>query len=182
METNKKEYKPNTMFAIDRAYGALGTEGYVYYESVEDITRKMTPVPICVSLELLWKDNKRSISCIPEGIYPLVKRFTEKRGWHVMIDKVPNRSWILVHAAANVLAPEDTILDIDDNDIDLMGCVSMQTSTTKAVTQNKRAFRLSQFNSRGAVAVFNTAVFDIIDKQGEAYIRIFSSAKVPSKQ
>jgi hypothetical protein len=109
MET-KKVYKPNTMFAIDRTYGTLGTEGYVYYESVEDVTEKMTPVPICVSLELLWKDNKRGISCIPEGIYPLVKRFTEKRGWHIMIDKVPNRSWILVHAAAKVLAPEDTIL------------------------------------------------------------------------
>ena len=48
-------------------------------------------------LELPWKDNQRNISCIPEGTYPVVKRFTDRRGWHFHIKNTEPRTWILIH-------------------------------------------------------------------------------------
>ncbi len=50
-------------------------------------------------LELPWKDNKRSISCIPEGVYWMIKmKPTEKRPYtYFMILDVKDRSAILNH-------------------------------------------------------------------------------------
>jgi len=53
----------------------------------------------CKTLELPWKDNQRSISCIPEGKYPLVHRQSKKYGDHLHIRKVPGRYYILMHSA-----------------------------------------------------------------------------------
>ena len=55
----------------------------------------------CNTLELPDKDNQRRISCIPvnyEG-YTVVKRWSKKYKWHFHITDVPNRDWILIHAA-----------------------------------------------------------------------------------
>jgi hypothetical protein len=51
------------------------------------------------TMELPWKDNARSISCIPEGTYKMVREaFTVKHPYpHFRILDVPNRSGILVH-------------------------------------------------------------------------------------
>lgn len=51
----------------------------------------------CCILELPWKDNERKISCIPEGIYPVVERRTDKFKRHYHIHNVPDRSFILQH-------------------------------------------------------------------------------------
>ncbi len=50
-------------------------------------------------LELPWKDNQRSISCIPEGVYDVIKmKPTEKRPFvYFWIQDVPTRSGILMH-------------------------------------------------------------------------------------
>jgi len=48
-------------------------------------------------LELPWLNNQRSISCIPEGEYKVLKRYTDKRGFHFHIIDVPHRTWILIH-------------------------------------------------------------------------------------
>lgn len=50
-----------------------------------------------VTLELAWKDNRRSISCIPEGWYDVEPRTTPSRGPHFHILNVPMRTWILFH-------------------------------------------------------------------------------------
>lgn len=62
---------------------------------------------ICKTLELPWKDNKRRISCIPNGKYqvtkepPIPKDDPSGRKYrpypHFRIHGVPNRSGILVH-------------------------------------------------------------------------------------
>jgi hypothetical protein len=52
------------------------------------------------TLELPWKDNERSISCIPEGEYGA--RFTMSNRFRVVLWEVlnvPNRSGIRIHAA-----------------------------------------------------------------------------------
>ena len=51
------------------------------------------------TLELPWKDNQRRISCIPEGEYEVIKRFSDKYGDHFHILNVPDRDYILIHNA-----------------------------------------------------------------------------------
>lgn len=69
---------------------------------------------LCKTLELPWKDNKRNVSCFPEGRYFVTKEppipvddltteLDESGGrkprdyWHFRIHNVPGRSGILVH-------------------------------------------------------------------------------------
>jgi len=51
----------------------------------------------CVTLELPWKDNAPQVSCIPEGIYQVRTRRTDKFGLHYHVQDVPARDWILFH-------------------------------------------------------------------------------------
>lgn len=50
-------------------------------------------------LELPWKENKRAISCIPEGTYRVIKQPPkETRPYsYFRIPEVPGRSGILIH-------------------------------------------------------------------------------------
>lgn len=53
--------------------------------------------PFAVTLELPWKDNIRSISCIPAGTY-LCKRYSSKKYKNTFeIKNVPGRTYILIH-------------------------------------------------------------------------------------
>lgn len=75
--------------------------------------------PLAKILELPWRDNQRSISCIPEGIWvcrkmppiPIDDPTTEEDEsggrkprdyWHFRYDKIPGRSGILVHPGVDV--------------------------------------------------------------------------------
>ena len=49
------------------------------------------------TLELPWKDNQRNISCIPEGIYSIRKRYSPKYKNHLHVLGVEGRKWILIH-------------------------------------------------------------------------------------
>ncbi len=55
----------------------------------------------CDTLELPWKDNKRSISCIPTGSYEarlrLPRESATRNYIHLIVEDVPNRSYILFH-------------------------------------------------------------------------------------
>jgi hypothetical protein len=72
---------------------------------------------VCPSIELPWLNNRRSMSCIPEGRYELRKRFTEKRGHHLLVVDVPCRSNILIHPA-------------NDAKKELLGCIAPVTTLT----------------------------------------------------
>jgi len=54
---------------------------------------------ICKTMEPPWKDNRKNISCIPEGIYQVIKcKPTEKRPYeYLRLLNVPGRDGILVH-------------------------------------------------------------------------------------
>ena len=58
---------------------------------------------ICFTIELPWRNNKRLISCIPEGRFPLALRFSERHRWHLIVKDVPDRSLILFHKSNNAL-------------------------------------------------------------------------------
>jgi hypothetical protein len=55
----------------------------------------------CDTLELPWKENQRSISCIPAGEYNarlrLPRESATREYVHLLIKDVPNRDYILVH-------------------------------------------------------------------------------------
>ncbi len=78
---------------LERDYHPLGTDGIL---SCNDEF-------ICFTIELPWRDNRRMISCIPEGRYRLVLRFSDRHRWHLMLKDVPGRTLILVHKANNAL-------------------------------------------------------------------------------
>ena len=52
----------------------------------------------CNTLELPWKQNARQVSCIPAGMYDVVKRQSPKYGQHFQLLNVPGRDMILIHS------------------------------------------------------------------------------------
>jgi len=54
-------------------------------------------LPFCVTLERAWLENKRNISCIPEGIYMCDRVDSPKFGDTFEVIQVPGRSHILFH-------------------------------------------------------------------------------------
>jgi len=64
-----------------------GTRGILFADSFS-----------CQTLELPWRENQRSISCIPSGEYQVKIRISPKYGQVYHIKEVPNRSYILLHS------------------------------------------------------------------------------------
>jgi hypothetical protein len=76
----KREYLPNV------TKGTL--KGFINHVQMVDIN----------TIELKWKDNEKSISCIPEGIYDIEPDTWFKYNKKVLgIKNVPNRDRILLH-------------------------------------------------------------------------------------
>ena len=87
---------------------------------------ELKEVYTCKTLELSWKDNKRSVSCIPLGEYKVTSRNSEKYGEHFLINDVEDRSYILIHSAnyyhqlRGCIAVGKNYADIDgDDEIDV---------------------------------------------------------------
>jgi len=51
----------------------------------------------CLTLELPWRQNQRSISCIPEGVYECGLYHSPKRGPVILLEDVPCRTFIEIH-------------------------------------------------------------------------------------
>jgi Family of unknown function (DUF5675) len=58
---------------------------------------------ICFTIELPWRNNRKLISCIPEGRFPLALRYSDRHRWHLIVKGVPDRSLILFHKSNNAL-------------------------------------------------------------------------------
>jgi hypothetical protein len=80
----------------------------------------------CDSLELPWKDNKNSISCIPEGIYKYKPHRWSRNNMKVIkLINVPNRDGILVHVANKVT--------------ELKGCIALGTVSSNGLVNSTSA-------------------------------------------
>lgn len=103
-----------------RLYGNLGTNGFL-------IANKQL---ICKTIELPWRNNQPSVSCIPEGKYVLRLRDSERFGRHLEIIDVPKRSLILFHPANDALR-------------ELRGCIAPVTELVGQGmgTESRLAFR-----------------------------------------
>jgi len=105
---------------------------------------------MCYAIELPWKDNARNISCIPEGSYPLSKRYSKRFGWHILIKDVPGRSSILIHPA-------------NDAKKELQGCIAPVTRLTGPGKGSE---------SRIAFEKLKQCIYQQIDESKQVYLRI----------
>jgi Family of unknown function (DUF5675) len=76
-----------------RTYFDLGTNGKILA-----LGRLIT-----YTIELPWLDNLTQISCIPEGRYELVKRWSPKFNRHLQVMNVSQRESILIHPANDAM-------------------------------------------------------------------------------
>lgn len=89
---------------LQRAYFKEGTNGTLF--SSDEF--------LCHTIELPWINNKRNISCIPEGEYEVEPRFSKRFQHHFILKNVKGRSFILFHPANDALK-------------DLQGCIAPVT-------------------------------------------------------
>lgn len=92
---------------LKRTYFKEGTNGALFYKGSF----------FGFIIELPWLDNEKMKSCIPEGVYILKPRFSDKFNHHLMIENVPGRHLILIHPA-------------NDARKELQGCLAPVTSLT----------------------------------------------------
>ena len=125
-----------------RTYYPAGTNGKIQYED-----RLMM-----YSIELPWKENLAQVSCIPEGRYELVKRWSPKFNRHLQVMNVSQRKNILIHPA-------------NDAKHELKGCiapVSLITGVGKGI------------RSRMALEILTSLVFGALDQHDHVFITIKS--------
>lgn len=67
-------------------------------------------LPKFVTLEDPWRDNEANISCIPEGVYRLLRCKSQKFGETFTVDNVPGRSLIRLHWGNTAKDTEGCIL------------------------------------------------------------------------
>jgi len=86
-------------------------------------------VHLCFSIELPWKDNQQSVSCIPEGFYPIRFRTSPKFSKHLHIPEVKDRKWILIHPANDAqkelkgcIAP---VMELGENGTGKYSCLAL---------------------------------------------------------
>lgn len=72
------------------------------------------------TLELPWLNNQRNISCIPEGIYTVRKRYSPKYKNHLHVIGTRGREWILIHHG-NFYSDIRGCILVGDNHTDIDG-------------------------------------------------------------
>ena len=76
-----------------RTYFPEGTNGEILFNGKR----------LCSSIELPWLDNRNLVSCIPEGRYELIIRFSHRFQWHLQLKDVRERGLVLIHPANDAL-------------------------------------------------------------------------------
>ena len=131
------------LLVLYRTYFPRGTQGILEFNGQT----------ICKTIELPWLQNQHSISCIPEGVYILQKRFSKRFKEHIHIKAVPGRHLILIHPANDALK-------------ELQGCIA-------PVTKHTGIGRGS--SSRKALKKLTDLVLPILDKNIQVELRITST-------
>lgn len=131
------------VLCLDRTYLPTGTNGEIRIEGRY----------ICHTIELPWRDNRRNVSCIPEGCYRLVLYRSRKFGDCLLVKGVPGRHGILIHPA-NHAATE------------LRGCVA---PVTKLTGEGKGLY------SRIALERLEREVMSVLEVGGEVWLEVLTA-------
>jgi len=107
---------------------------------------------LCHTIELPWRDNKRNVSCIPEGRYEIATRYSSHFKHHLWVKNVPQRSLILLHPANNALK-------------ELQGCIAPVTYLGGLG---------KGLQSRNAMQKLTSIVYQAIDQKEKIFITIKS--------
>lgn len=105
---------------------------------------------VCNTIELPWKENQSRISCIPEGTYQLTKRYSLRFGWHLLVNNVYGRNYILIHA-------------FNDAVKESKGCIA----PVFVLTGNGKGIR-----SRVALKLLLSIVYPELEKRNNIFITI----------
>lgn len=92
----------------------------------------------CDTLELPWMHNRRSISCIPMGSYPVDWSHSGKFGACYRLRDVPERSGILIHAG-NYAGDRTKNRRADVEGCILLGMARGEIDGQKVVTRSRLA-------------------------------------------
>src|SRR5690606_8289840 len=129
-----------TELRLIRTYHPDGTNGVLQHNGK----------PICQTIELPWRNNRRMISCIPEGRYRLIRREHFKHGDQLAVSGVPGREAILIHPANFALS-------------ELQGCIA---PVTRVVAPGKGVF------SRVALERLKGIVYPALEAGEEVWLTI----------
>jgi hypothetical protein len=135
------------VLVLNRTYFPEGTQGVLEWNGTL----------VCYTIELPWLENQRRISCIPEGEYVLHKRFSPKFKWHIHLQNVPGRDFILMHPA-------------NDAKKELLGCIAPVTMHTGIGKGSA---------SRIALEKLKTLVYKALERNEEVKIKIQSNPSTP---
>ena len=105
---------------------------------------------ICRTIELPWHGNRPRVSCIPEGKYPLRKRYSPRFGSHFEVVGVKDRKYILFHAA-------------NDAGKELRGCIA---PVLRHTGEGKGSF------SRAALDRMKDRLYPLLDNGHKLYLTI----------
>ena len=111
-------------------------------------------VKVCNTIELPWKENQSRVSCIPEGKYELTKRYSQRFKWHLLMNNVVNRSYILINA-------------FNDAVKESKGCIA----PVFVLTGNGKGIR-----SRAALQLLLSIVYPDLEKGKQIFITIKKAA------
>ncbi|ALM22017.1 hypothetical protein AAT17_12640 [Nonlabens sp. MIC269] len=125
---------------LKRSYFEKGTNGALFVNGHL----------ICFMIELPWRENKRNISCIPEGRYEVVSRFSPRFKNHLHVLDVPGRRLILIHPANDAL-------------VDLEGCLA-PVSQLSGISKG--------WNSKAALNKLLSLCYQAYDKKEKVFIKI----------
>ncbi len=118
-------------YILERVYLPTRTLGSIYSPDGKIV---------CKTLELPWKENKKSVSCIPEGTYltMLQPPKADRKYFYFRLPVVPGRSGILIHRGTNPTHSKGCILVASRfTNVETMEPI-LEDSTTKLtwMTQN----------------------------------------------
>lgn len=116
--------------------------------------------PLCVTLELPWKDNHPQESCIPAGEYICKRVNSPHHGDTFEVTNVPNRTHILFHGANTI--------------VDLLGCIGLaeffhQFDGKAGVANPYRGAAMIEFHQ--ATLGVNEFELEILEYLGESNAR-----------
>lgn len=110
-----------------------------------DIFQDNNPIYRCKTIELEEDKNQVRDDAIPLGDYKVVKRNSPKYGDHFHILDVPNRSYILIHAA-NYSRQLLGCVAVGQNHIDIDGDGLKDVTSSKATMQELNDILPNEFD------------------------------------